>query len=79
MTWSYFFLIFIGVVSEKMYQLIKKWVLFLKDERSRPYKWSCVDCREQEGNRFDCSANDVTALDNMILAHKSASHSWRDV
>lgn len=78
--WEQFFLIFTGVMAEKFYQSIKRAVFFLKDERSRPYRWKCVDCIEQQdGSKFECSASEITALDNMILAHKSAAHNWNNV
>lgn len=67
-----FWLIVMAVATTRVYDWIKAKLKASKERKERPYKWACVDCRERnDGSAFSCSANDVTALDRMILAHKA--------
>jgi len=43
-----------------------------QEERRLPYKWKCLEC--VNGSSFSCAANDVVALDAMVLKHKDGVH-----
>jgi hypothetical protein len=60
---------FLGIFVTLMWEpKIKEWL----ENRKVPYSWSCMECTD--GNKFTCRANDVRALDHMVVEHKGIHH-----
>lgn len=65
--WQILIMVGMGVFSEKTYQWLRVWW----SERKTPYRWVCMEC-QNKGAKFYCAANNVAAVDAMVLAHQRA-------
>jgi hypothetical protein len=72
MNWHDLFTVIVAVIATRTHLWLKNKI---RERREKlPWEYMCFACFEA-GNTFYCSANEVAALDGMIIAHRTASHS----
>lgn len=68
------YLIVVAVITTRVHMWLKNKI---RERKGRlAWEYSCIECSSRgDGTKFSCEASEVAALDAMIIAHRTASHS----